>query len=247
MKKTIVTLLAVSLVACGGGGSDESAPETIIPTPVPTPTPVDVMPIGLWEGNVNVDGVDVDIVGMIAPSGEARFISEDGEQNRFNLILDDKEFTGKGVSYDYDGTFLGNLTVSGDYTPTSITGTSKSGEVITSTFALSINDESKDGASLSTVTGNYVDSEQSASIAIDSAGVLSGSDDNGCIYNGNVTVPESSVNVYSLSIDVSSCAEFSGSYTGLATYALLFNDSSQKGFIFQIDNDNYLVTDVLIK
>jgi len=241
MKKTIVTLLSVSLVACGGGGgSDESAPVIVV-------EPVDVMPIGLWQGNVTADGVTVDVVGMVAPSGEARFLSADGEQDRFKLNIDGGSYTADGVAYDIDGFFLGNITVSGEYTSTEISGTAKVDSVITSTFSLTIADESKNGASLSTVSGNYVNFDQSASIAIDADGVLSGSDDEGCVYTGSVSVPESSVNVYSLSMDVSSCAQFSGSYTGLATYTQLFDEPIQKGFVFQIDNDNYLVTDILFK
>lgn len=239
MKKIIISTLILSLVACGGSDSSNEV-EVVV-------DPVDVMPIGLWQGSITADGGSYDVVGMIAPSGEARFISADGEQNRFNIKLSGDSYTAEGVGYDINGNFLADIELSGAYTPATLNGTAKVNSVVMSTFTLTIADNSKEGASLSTVSGNYSDVNQSVSIAIDADGVLSGSDIEGCIYTGAVKVPESSVNVYSLAMDISSCAEFDGSYTGLATYTQLFDDSTQKGFIFQIDNGNYLVTEVLIK
>lgn len=243
MKKTMVTLLTLSLAACGGGGGDD-APTT---TGGNDQQPVAKMPIGLWQGSVTADNEAFDVVGMIAPSGEARFISSDGEQDRFTIVLDGSSYTADGVGYDIDGYFLGDVEITGTYTETEISGTAEVDSVEVSTFSLTLAEESAEGASLSTITGNYSDVNQSASIAIDADGVLSGSDTDGCVYTGNVTVPEASVNVYSLSINVSSCGEFGGDYTGLATYTQIFDDSNEKGFIFQVDNDNYLVTDVLFK
>jgi len=110
-----------------------------------------------------------------------------------------------------------------------------------------VSDQSNEGASLDTVKGNYSTIDAETSIAIDIDGLLSGSDTNGCQYNGNVTVPDSSVNVYKLILEVSSCGIFNSTYTGLAAYTQLFDDSPQKGFLFQVDNGVYSVTDFIIK
>ena len=53
-------------------------------------------------------------------------------------------------------------------------------------------------------------------MSIDADGVISGSDDDGCVYNGTVTTSKIG-NIYPLAIEVSNCSFADGSYEGLGT------------------------------
>jgi len=244
MNKFAIAILASTLTACGGGGSESASTLVIQETPS---TPSEVMPIGLWEGEVISDGVTYQALGLISPNGEGRFIVDDGEQDKVMLTLNGDKFTGSILGYDYDGLFIASGTIAGSYSTTLINGSTTVGGNVIGTFSFEVSDQSNEGASLDTVKGNYSTIDAETSIAIDIDGLLSGSDTNGCQYNGNVTVPDSSVNVYKLILEVSSCGIFNSTYTGLAAYTQLFDDSPQKGFLFQVDNGVYSVTDFIIK
>lgn len=242
MKNLSIILLTLSLAACGGGGSDSANEKQ-------ETQPVEVMPIGLWEGQLTTisDNSSIAVAALIAPNGEVRFITDDGEQDNGIFVLDGSAFSGDFKVYDYDGLYVGNGTVSGDYTSTSITGSSFVNSVKVTTFSLSISDQSGGGANLSTITGNYATQGGETSVAIDVDGLLSGSDTDGCQYSGKLTIPDSSVNVYDMALTVSSCGQFNGEYNGLATYAKPFTDSPVVGLVFQVDNGSFSVTDLLVK
>lgn len=89
-------------------------------------------------------------------------------------------------------------TIAGSYSSTLINGSTTDGGKVIGTFSFGVSDQSNEGASLDTVKGNYSTIDAETSIAIDIDGILSGSDTDGCQYSGNVTVPNSSVNVYKL-------------------------------------------------
>ncbi len=244
MNKIAIAILASTLTACGGSGSESASTPSISETPS---TSTEVMPIGLWEGEVVSDGITYQVLGLVAPDGEGRFIVDDGEQDKVMLTLNGDKFTGSILGYDYDGLLIASGTIEGSYSSTSISGSTTVGGNVIGSFSFGISDQSNDGASLDTVKGNYSTIDAETSIAIDVDGILSGSDTDGCQYSGNVTVPDSSVNVYKLVLEVSSCGIFDSTYTGLAAYTQLFDDSPQKGFVFQVDNGVYSVTDFIIK
>ena len=242
MKKLSIIILISLLAACGGGGSDPITEKPVV-------QPTEKMPIGLWEGQLTLisDNSSIAVAALIAPDGEVRFITNDGEQDTGVFVLDGSTFTGNFKAYDYDGQYLNSGTVSGDYTSTSITGSSFINDVKVTTFSLNISDQSVNGASLSTITGNYATQDGETSIAIDVDGFISGSDIDGCQYSGSLTIPDASVNVYDMSLVVSSCGQFNGEYNGLASYAKPFTDSLVIGLAFQVDNGSFSVTDLIIK
>jgi len=242
VKKLSIIILVLSLAACGSGGSD-SAEEKL------SSQPAEVMPIGLWEGKIITvsDNTSFAVAALIAPNGEIRLISDDGEQDKGLLVLDGSTFSGDFQAYGGNGLYIESGTVSGDYTPTSITGSSFVNNVKVTTFSLSISDQSANGASLSTIKGNYATQDAQTSMAIDVDGLVTGSDTDGCQYSGVLTIPDSSVNIYDMALTVSSCGQFNGKYNGLATYANPFTDSSVVGLVFQVDNGTLSVTNLLIK
>lgn len=247
MNKIVIAMIASTLTACGGGGGDSSG-STNSPVIEETPSPpTEVMPIGLWAGNVVSDGEIFHTIGLVAPDGETRYISDDGEQDKALLTLNGSDFTGDIVGYDYTGLFIASGTISGSYSSNLISGSTTADGIEISTFSLELLEQSNDGASFDIIKGNYSSIDAETSIAIDIDGLLSGSDTYGCQYNGNITIPDSSVNVYKLVLSVSSCGDFNSTYSGLATYAELFDDLPQKGFLFLLDNGTNSITNFIVK
>ncbi len=68
--------------------------------------------------------------------------------------------------------------------------------------------QSFEGASLAAVAGQYVFYGESiqVSLAIDSLGRVEAYDDAGCAYFGRMRVPDRSINVYTMTLDISGCA-----------------------------------------
>jgi hypothetical protein len=149
-------------------------------------------------------------------------------------------------AYGPDGILLVTGVVSGTYSATSITGTATIDGNEVSSFNLIMSENSTDGASLDIVMGNYTSVEKATSIAIDADGFISGSDTDGCQYHGSLSIPDVSVNTYKITYELTSCGDLNGNYSGLATYAYLF-DEVQQAFIFQTDNQEYSMTNVIFK
>lgn len=245
MRKLSISTFALStllLAACGGS---DSATDTA-PVTTPDPIPAVVMPSGVWEGTsiYQPDGSSFSIVALIAPSGEARLIADDGEQVKGKLNLDGNSFSGDMISYSAVGLRMASGTFSGSYTPEAITAeTTIDGNVI-SKVSLTLDSSTGAGASFDKLAGTFVTEDQQTSIGIDTGGAISGSDTLGCTYGGSIQIPDADINVYEITLEVSSCGEFNGNYSGLGT---LQQEDGMSGFIFQADNGKYSITDYIYK
>jgi len=58
-------------------------------------------------------------------------------------------------------------------------------------------------SSLATIAGNYTDG--SATLSIDGNGVIFEQDSNGCVLNGQVSIPDASYNAYTFSVTFTGC------------------------------------------
>ena len=56
-------------------------------------------------------------------------------------------------------------------------------------------------------------------LTIDADGTIFGSNTDGCVYNGKMSIIDSRYNVYRMSLDSSLCGELDGVYEGLATFS----------------------------
>lgn len=76
----------------------------------------------------------------------------------------------------------------------------------------------KQPASLDIASGvwSVTNSSVNNSISINTNGDLYGSDADGCVYSGNLSVPDRQRNIYRVSMTVESCGNTNGLYTGLA-------------------------------
>ena len=243
-------LLLTALYGCGGGGgSDDSTTETTTPPVTTTPEPTLVMPVGVWAGDIVVteNSEQLEVVGLVAADGEFRFIREDEQQFTGTITLtDETNFTADGIGFDSDGLKLADGEFKGAYSDVSISGDTIFNNEVISTFDLSLLDITSADSGFNVIAGNYVDADGTTSVMIDDDGAISGSDSLGCQYTGAFTHADESVNVYSLSLTVSSCGEFDGEYSGLATYGKAFSDVPV-GLIFQGSNAAYSLTNILFK
>jgi hypothetical protein len=170
------------LVGCGGGSSSGNANPTS-PQPPPTPqlTLNDIT--GIYDGNVaQSDGNTFEVSGIIAPNGEVRFLTFDGEQLRGQITISNNVVTISPLlsffSPDgYNGTsIVSQLIESGsataEYANNILEGTSNFGG-FTSDFTLTKNlTETEQASSLSLLSGNYVTENFDTSISIDVDGIL---------------------------------------------------------------------------
>ncbi|PCC12894.1 hypothetical protein [Pseudoalteromonas sp. JB197] len=251
MEKTLKAitgaLLLSTLAACGGGGSDDKT-ETTTPPVTTTPEPTLIMPSGVWSGTITMaDGIEqFGVVGLISSTGEFRFITEYEEQNTGTLSLSDKTNYTANVDSFIDNAKAGAGTLTGTYNPTAITGETSFDGAKLSSFSIEQLAMTNDAAGLDVIAGNYVDADLTTSIMLDDSGDLSGSDTFGCQYTGTVEHKDADINLYSLKLTVSSCADLDGEYSGLATYGKVYDDVPA-GLIFQGSNAAYSLTNILFK
>ncbi|WP_416308525.1 hypothetical protein [Neptunicella sp. SCSIO 80796] len=249
MKKLSVLALSVILTACGGGGSSSSPTPTTPTTPsTPTPAPDPVQPVGIYTGTSSNDTGNYEIAALISPDGEIRLIVDDGTQYTANMTIDGSTFAAETVlGFDFYGELFATGSASGTFTDDTITGETFVNDVKVDDFTATKDDQTDDGADLATITGNYSTFNGAASFGLDSDGHYTGSNTDGCIFEGDITVIDSDVNVYRAEMDVTSCGEYSGHYNGLATYAFLFDDDESRSLVIQLDNGIYSISDALYK
>lgn len=243
MRNVTIAGLALLLTACGGGSDSSNEQNKEIPAP-----PSATMPVGVWTGTSihQETQISYEVAALVSPSGEVRFIADDGEQVKTNITLDGKSFSGAALSYDVDGLLIAAGTVSGSYTDSSISADASIGNIIISRVSLTVDPITSLGASFNQLAGTYATEDQLTSIVFDGAGKISGSDADGCIYSGGVVIPDPSINIYEISLVVENCSIFNDTYAGLG--ALGEQDANGfTPFVFQVDNEKYSLTDVLYK
>lgn len=87
-------------------------------------------------------------------------------------------------------------------------------------------DLSNESINLGILSGSYLSFDQTTSFTIGSQGGLSGSDSTGCVFDGEISIQASNVNVFDVTFDASNCgatttsspSERNGRYTGVGSY-----------------------------
>jgi hypothetical protein len=256
-----LVLYACLLSSCGGGGgglgcvvsggtsgtcSDLSLP----PTP-PPPTNAG----GVWEGSTFNDqaGLTFETIGVVTENnGEARFVNDQDQQ----FILSGVSGTGGSISATLTAiaplgfTFLDGSTVStGTLTGTVVERTSLSGSWSlntgeSGTVTLGYNNLYERGSDLDRMVGTWADSF-GVVYSVDAIGDVFAQDAFGCVYDGAVTIINASYNAYRVALTVSNCPGADGNYSGLG---VLSDDlGMDDAFVVQLDNGQFIITDVLLK
>lgn len=219
-------LVALGLAACsgGGGGSDSTVVE---PGDNSTPNLVADGMSSRMEQEIGQFAVgQLNVVGssplQVYQTGPLMFASSSVNHVLFDITLSKARFYESRVNYpqiaDYSGTGSISNTTPFDGDPFTITYESED-PVNAAIYDQTADLIFPDTNSLSILSGTYTQQfgpypdYVNISITIDSDGVLTGSTDSGCVFNGTVTNPISTRNAYYFETEISNCDEV-GTYQG---------------------------------
>jgi hypothetical protein len=220
----------LALTACGGGGSDASAPTGGTP---PVTTTNSTTP-GVWKGTINstTTGQGASIVALTGHDGHSVWMTTDGRVFHGDLPLNGDHFDASLIGHMHegelfpDGTNRGTTSMQVDHHSTGASSGRYSGSGDAGTFNMALSPMWARSASLATVAGVYTRSTSSGytmTMALGANGQLTGSDSKGCVFSGNVTVPDPQHNLYHIDAHVSACGSLDGHYQGMG--ALLDADA----------------------
>jgi hypothetical protein len=110
---------------------------------------------------------------------------------------------------------------------------------------MSYSDLTERGASLTVLESNWSETKSyiTTTLSIGSAGIVHGSDTDGCIYNGTIQAPDTNKNIYVIEVNVTMCGELDGDYSGLGFTSGPTNDF----FEFSISNLDHFFNLTLIR
>lgn len=206
MKKLVFCLFsAVFLLAgCGGGGGGSDSGSAAPPA----------MTAGSWVGTASDSFGTYDVFAVISPDGKFHMLSlTDGTQYAGSIAGNQGSFRAYFTDGDVeDGSF--SFASSGD----NFSGTYSLGG-INGTASLAYVPELEGAAALSTIQGTWLQQASATDwieVSIADTGTVTGQDSSGCTISGNVTIPDEQVNVYRISLGLSTCGAMDGNYTGVA-------------------------------
>lgn len=234
---TLAFIVAFLLTACGGGGggggSSSSGDE-----PDVSASQVD----GLYLGQGNEAGFGTFTIVALVKDGLLQAISDTGVLYSGSLNLQEsRKFSSSLVLYDeYDSMRYGTASMSGNYVGRdSISGDYSASTGATGSVSLSYVPEIYERpASLDLVSGSWRVNNLSTptTVTFDQNGDIFGTDSNGCVFSGGVTIPDKSRNLYKVNLRIESCGEYNGAYSGLGS---LVSESGSEDFIIIAANSNH--------
>lgn len=108
-------------------------------------------------------------------------------------------------------------------------------------------------SSLDKLTGYWLSMTGPVGLQVAADGSIDGDEDGSCLYGGSFSIIDATVNVYRMSLIVTSCGDWDGTYTGLATVldpAVIGEDEPDATpgdvLMFQVDNGQYSITNVMV-
>jgi hypothetical protein len=173
-------------------------------------------PGGIWRGNDSVSGLQV--TGLVDESGNFHFLRGDAVQYVGATVV-----TGTSLTANFDGFVpVGFLFADGSHHGTgSITATIQARQTIaastkfqtdlgassTGTLNLTFDTLYNRASSLTTLSGNFINTANSAVLTVGSNGALFSQDaTSGCVLNGTASVINATYNLYKVQFDYANCA-----------------------------------------
>ena len=222
-KILFLTTVAFFLTACGGGGSSGSSQVPV------SEEPVDADPSGYW-----MEDNDSQVVALVNQDRIAVIDFEDGELFLGAYEVRESDLSSTGKSYLLNGAFQSEATVA---------ATVVDGATISARFAMPSRDPVDVDLLYTAVTsvspaiddlqGAWAEtsSEQNLVLTINAEGVISATDDDGCLVAGTVNLTDSG-GVYAVAdIEVTACAA-AGNYSGLVAPVHASDDSDALVFVY---------------
>lgn len=216
---TSVFIASFLLAACGGGGSGGSAAEVGAETTDVADEsqnePLKRLEGGsfLTEVEYNQGGSDEGIT-FLSPNGDFVTAFGHGDISFGALEFQDGEISGSATDFSVqgdswqktEGQIAGTVEASDKAT---LEGTAPG---FTSSISLERRNEfSSQGLTKGDLSGTYTmtDGEGGvlAQVTVDSAGLVTGTDNPGCVLNGELRVPDSSINLFEMEYTASSCSD----------------------------------------
>ena len=250
MFKHFIYLLMIIfiLTGCSGSSSDSDA-VTTLPT---APNVTNANPTGIWEGTYTEDGADTfDLVGIVEGDKVILISNVRGLIYVGTMSVSGTSFTATPTIYINVGSLFSTANLSGSVTTKSaLSGTFSLSTGTIISFSLTYDPITDRGSSLAIPDGNWTEtyaSVKTVAVSVDSIGALTGSNTDGCVYLGTVGIIDPAVNIYSISVNVSSCGSLGldGTYAGYIVMSdtVTANDT----IIYFIDNPNKILTSKLIR
>jgi hypothetical protein len=206
-----------------------------------TPPPNEVAN-GIWEGTFTENGDTFEITGLLY-EGEIIALSPDANAMYVGSYAVDGYILSADVTiYEIGGTDVGTASFTGVVNSESqiaLNYVDSSGG--TGSVSLLYDEIYERSSSLAKVAGNYVYSTLGYGfpVSISTSGVITGTDTDGCDYQGNISTPDIDFNLYEINLDVSSCGSADGSYS---RYAALYDEAGlNDGLTVALSNENYIV------
>lgn len=236
--KRLLSISLLSLAACGGGSSSSDPPPT-------TNQSVG----GIWTSQYTVtsgtnNGDVINAQAIVDEQGDFYFLAVNNTNGCASLGFGQASVSGSAVTatsdwglvtwttvngvaancVEPDGSTAGTGSITGTVaqrssltlteTDTTSNGTMSSPTTTTWTY----NSSYSQASSLATIAGNYTDG--SATMSIDSNGVIFEQDSNGCVLNGQVSIPAAAYNAYTFSLSFNGCPNVPNGTTasGIATF-----------------------------
>tara|TARA_R110002072_G_C7958528_1_gene533739 strand:- start:1117 stop:1839 length:723 start_codon:yes stop_codon:yes gene_type:complete len=217
----------VLLTACGGSGGSSSTENELG---------------GIWTGTVTLtDTTELGAIGLASEAGKIFFLSG-GDLSIGNVATSGTNFTGSLIEYYADGGNSASGSISGTFAArTSLTGSATFNSVQTSTFSFNYESIHERDSSFATISGTYslTDGGYTETYTVDADGLITGSDTDGCVFNGQISLPDTNYNIYGVNITASNCGDANGVYSGLA--ALVDDTTTNDTLIIGAKGTNYAI------
>jgi hypothetical protein len=225
LKLVSFAVSAAILSACGGGSSgSDGSPSSGSPPPTATAPAT----AGVYKGTITsttTNAQPVPVIALTGPDGHSAWMTADGRVWSGQIPQTGSRFEASFSGHMYDGlhfpdgTNHGTWSMTVDHRATGMTGQFH-GSGDTGSFAMELSPMWNRTGSMSTAAGVYTRTTSSGyamTMTIGANGQITGQDTRGCVFNGTVTVPDPTHNLYRLEAAVSSCGALDGPYTGMGT------------------------------
>jgi hypothetical protein len=188
---------------------------------------------GYWKGTATEDDRTFDVVALIDAQGNAQWlVTREGIFDDHSFVLFGNVCCESRFADDVTGKELGETRTRDASVAAELDGGALRGQLRFDSdeysFALSPSADYNRAVSLASLAGVYTrrtssifGEEVTLTVTIDANGQLSGSYSNGCVFNGNASIPDTSHNMVRLQIDLANCGsqgsskQWNGAYTGL--------------------------------
>ncbi len=220
-----ITLTAITLTACGGGGdtSGNSAQDGSGSTPAPPAATIATA--GVWKGSLtsSASGQSTGFVGMVDTNGHGLWMTTAGHVFEGRMPQSGTRFESHMAAHAndeypfHDGSTHGAMTMMVDDHASATMQGRHSGTGDSGTFTASRSPMWMRAASLDDAAGVYTRTTSSGyamTMTISANGQMQASDSTGCTISGDVTIPDPARNLYRIDAIVTSCGDLDGTHHG---------------------------------